>query len=87
MIYKLIESYVLKLSPSDVDRFAKENGTTLTNDEINIFYNTIKKDWYTIIYEDPTPVFKEIKPKLNPQTYKKAEELFFYFKQKYQRFL
>ena len=87
MIYKLIESYMLKLKPRDVEMFARENGFNLTAEETSIFYDTIKKKWYNIIYNDPKPIFEELKPKLNPQTYKKAEELFFYFKNKYQRFL
>lgn len=87
MIYKLIESYMLKLSPNDVEKFAKNNGIFLTTEETSILYQTIKKNWYTIIYGDVKPIFNEIRPKLKPQTYQKAEELFFYFKQKYQKFL
>ena len=87
MIYKIIENYIQKLKPNDIERFAKNNGVILTPTEIEVFYLTIKKNWNTIIYKDPTPIFNEIKPKLNPQTYKKAEELFFCFKQKYQHYL
>ena len=87
MIYKLIENYIQKIKPDEIKTFAKENGIILTIEETNILYQTIKKNWYTIIYEDPTPIFLEIKPKLNEQTYKKVKELFLYFKQKYQRFL
>lgn len=87
MISKLIENYVNKMTISDVNNFALSNNINLNNTELDIVYNTIKKNWYTLIYEDYTSIFNNIKDKFDTNTYKKIEELFFYFKNKYQKFL
>lgn len=87
MISKLIENYVNKMTISDVKNFALSNNINLNNTELDIVYNTIKKNWYTLIYGDYTSIFNNIKDKFDTDTYKKIEELFFYFKNKYQKFL
>lgn len=87
MISKLIENYVNKMTISDVKNFALSNNINLNNTELDIVYNTIKKNWYTLIYGDYTSIFNNIKDKFDTNTYKKIEELFFYFKNKYQKFL
>lgn len=87
MISKLIENYVNKMTISDVNNFALSNNINLNNTELDIVYNTIKKNWYTLIYGDYTSIFNNIKDKFDTNTYKKIEELFFYFKNKYQKFL
>lgn len=87
MISKLIENYVNKMTISDVSNFALSNNINLNNTELDIVYNTIKKNWYTLIYGDYTSIFNNIKDKFDTNTYKKIEELFFYFKNKYQKFL
>ena len=87
MIYKLIENYIHNMSENDVDKFAKENGVTLSLEERDIIYRTIKTDWHTILYGDYSSVFQNLNGKISPNTLKKAEELFLYFKDKYQKFL
>ena len=87
MINKLIENYIRNMNIEDVRKFANDNNIYLTSNEINIIYKTIKNDWHTLIYGDESIVFNKVKQELNNNTYKKAEELFFYFKNKYQRFL
>ena len=87
MISKLIGNYVNKMTINDVKNFALSNNINLNNTELDIVYNTIKKNWYTLIYGDYTSIFNNIKDKFGTDTYKKIEELFFYFKNKYQKFL
>ncbi len=87
MISKLIGNYVNKMTINDVKNFALSNNINLNNTELDIVYNTIKKNWYTLIYGDYTSIFNNIKDKFDTDTYKKIEELFFYFKNKYQKFL
>lgn len=87
MISKLIGNYVNKMTINDVNNFALSNNINLNNTELDIVYNTIKKNWYTLIYGDYTSIFNNIKDKFDTDTYKKIEELFFYFKNKYQKFL
>ncbi|HHW68967.1 MAG TPA: DUF2624 family protein [Tenericutes bacterium] len=84
---KLIKQYVDKISPNDIDSFARKHGTTLNNDEKNIIYNYIKRDWHTIIYGNPTGIFNEIKSKVSTSTYKKIEELFKEYKNKFRNYL
>lgn len=87
MISKLIENYINKMTISDVNNFALSNNINLNNTELDIVYNTIKRNWYTLIYGDYTSIFNNLKDKFDINTYKKIEELFFYFKNKYQKFL
>ena len=62
MISKLIENYVNKMTISDVNNFALSNNINLNNTELDIVYNTIKKNWYTLIYGDYTSIFNNIIP-------------------------
>ena len=87
MINKLIENYINTMTIDDVNKFAMNNNVSLSNDELTIIYSTIKNNWYDLIYGNYSSIFNELKNKISPSTYKKAEELFFYFKNKYQRFL
>lgn len=87
MINRIIENYIKNMKKSDITTFAKKNNISLEDNELNIIYETIKKDWYTIIYGNYNEIFEEIKNKINEKNYKKIEELFFYFKNKYQKFL
>lgn len=84
---QFIQSYVAKITPKDIDSFAKANDIPLTNEETDILYATLKKNWRVFLYGNPTPIFSELKTKLAPTTFEKGVELFYAMKQKYQSFL
>ena len=65
---KMINSYVNKLTTYDILKFAKSNNITLTDEEVNIIFNTIKKDWRALLY-NPNEVFASIKNKVSNTTY------------------
>ena len=45
----LIEEYVNRLKKSDITYYAQKQGILLDNEEVDIIYNYIKKDYKTII--------------------------------------
>lgn len=87
MIKSIIQKYVEKLTTNDIISFAKTNGVCLNNDELSIIYNTIKNDWYTIIFGDYQIILKKISPNLKSDTIKKIEELILLYKDKYKNYL
>lgn len=86
MYEKLIENYINnKLSKEDIKNFAKKENTEITNDEIDIIYETIKKDWKTIYKgcnDDIYDIFENLKSKLSPKVYEKVLELYNNYKKK-----
>lgn len=75
MMEKMINSYVNKLSKNDIIKFADKNNIKLTNEEVDIIFNTIKKDWRDLLH-NPNQVFAKIKNKVSPNTYNKI--IYFY---------
>ena len=78
----LIEEYVNRLTRNDIERFALKQGIVLDNDELNIVYTYIKKNYKTIIYGNPKDILLEIKKIVKPITYNKIENLYIKFKDK-----
>lgn len=72
---KMINSYVNKLTTNDIINFASKNNIKLTDEEVNIIFNTIKKDWRALLY-NPNQVFADIRNKVSPTTYNKI--IYFY---------
>lgn len=68
MMEKMINSYVNKLTKNDIIKFADKNNITLTNNEVDIIFNTIKKDWQDLLH-NPNKVFNNIKSKVSLNTY------------------
>ena len=87
MIERLIKKYVCELTINNVDYFAKENNIYLTGHELSIIYNTIKKDWYTIIFDDYKIILKKIESDIDKEKLKKIEELLLLYKEKYKNYL
>lgn len=83
----LIKQYVSNLTHEDINTFAEANGITLNNDEINLIYDNIKNNWRTIVYGNPRGILNDLKAKLEPNTYHKIENLYVFFKDKFQNYL
>jgi len=87
MFKKLIKEHIDKLTTDDIARFAKENNIILNEDELNNLLIIVKNDWEELIYGDYKQVFSNNRSKVTNDNYNKIEELFYFFKKKYQRFL
>lgn len=72
---KIIQMYINRLTKNDLISLAKDNGIILNDIEINTLYNTIKRDYSSII-KDPLFYLNNIKSKLTPTTYNKIYELY-----------
>lgn len=83
----LIKQYINNLTYGDISSFASTQGITLTNEETEIIYDTIKNHWRTILYGNPRGILDDLKSKLEPHTYSKAEELYISFKEKFENYL
>lgn len=84
---QLLQKYVEKITKEDIVHFSISNNISLCDEEVDILYETLKKNWKVFLYGNPTPIFSELKTKLAPTTYEKGVELFYTMKQKYQSFL
>ena len=82
----LIEDYVKRLQLNDVERFALKQGIVFDNEELNVVYKYIKKEYKTIIYGNPRDILLEIRNKVKPLTYSKIENLYEKFKDKIELF-
>lgn len=87
MIKKLIKKYIDNLTIQDVYDFAHSNQIILTEEEANLIYHYIKKDWEELIFKDHTPILMKAKSNLTDTTYKKVEELIILYKDKYKHYL
>jgi len=76
----LISQYVKRLNKEDINKFAIKQGVTLTDEELDIIYNYVKKDYKTFIYGNPRAILDEVKTKVKPFTYSKIENLYQQFK-------
>lgn len=86
MVQKLIENYVYNMKEIDVKNFASKNGIILNDEEVVYILNIIKKNYRTIIYGNPEPIFSDLKNKFSLETVSKAEKLYIEFKSKYETY-
>lgn len=86
MVQKLIENYVYNMKEMDVKNFALKNGIILNDDEVIYVLNIIKKNYRTIIYGNPKPIFSDLKNKFPLETVNKVEKLYIEFKSKYETY-
>ncbi len=87
MIEKMIRKYVENLRLEDIETFARENGIFLTKDESHYLYHIIQTKWEFVVFGSIEDVLKEAKSNLRPDTYKKVEELLYFYHEKYKRYL
>lgn len=80
---KLIEEYVNRMSLEDINNFARKNGISLNEEELNLIYNHIKNDWRTIVHGNPRGILDNLKSKLSEESYNKIEQFYIQFKNRY----
>ena len=86
MVQKLIENYVYNMKEMDVKNFALKNGIILNDDEVIYVLDIIKKNYRTIIYGNPEPIFSDLKNNFPLETVNKVEKLYIEFKSKYETY-
>lgn len=79
----IIEKYVKKLKIKDIINYGIKYDIYINEEEASIILNYIKNDWKTIMYENPTKIFNDLKNKINIDNYDKIIDLYYKMKEKY----
>ena len=79
----LIKEYLKKITIDDILNYAQKHHLTLSQTDASILLIYAQKYYETLINGDPTSIFKELKKKINPQTYKEVYKLYIEYKLKY----
>lgn len=79
----LIGEYIKKITEEDIENFAEKEGIQILDEEKKIIFMYLKNYWETLINDDATFIFEELKEKLRPQTYQKIVELYEKYKKIY----
>ena len=82
MYEKLIKEYINKLTEEQIKEYALKKNVALTNDETKIIYLYIKNYWQIFYKGDPEELFKELKEKLQPNTYNEIIKIYQEYKNK-----
>ena len=83
----ILKSYINNMSSDDLLILLNKNDIYPSNDELTIIYKYLKDNWYTFIYENPTPILNDLKEKLTIENYNKLYELYIMAKEKYRNYL
>jgi len=83
----IIKQYIDKITKKDVYDFGLKNNITLNNNNLDIIYNCIKKDWKQIVFGDVTPIFNKLSFEIDENNLNKVKNLYYFFKEKYKNFL
>ena len=82
MYQRIARSYISKLTMRDLEKFARSNNISYTQDELVIIYQFIKYHYEDLLNEN-IKVFEELKGKIHPVLYKQLLNLYIEYKQKY----
>lgn len=82
-----IKKYIDKLTIDDILRFAESQGAKLSHQECDYLLQVTRTHYQELLYGNPEPIFEQAKQHLSQQNYKIAQELYAFYKQKYQSFL
>lgn len=84
---KLIKNYINNLKIKDLKDFALKNDILINDNEADYLFNIVKNNYQELIYGNPNTIFKNIKDKINDESYQKIIKLYFLYKNKYQHLL
>ncbi len=79
----LIGEYLKKITINDIIDYCQKENITISKTDAIILLSYAKKYYKDFINGDPTEILKEIKTKINPETYKAAYKLYIENKIKY----
>lgn len=87
MFNRMIIKYINNLKKEDIIEFSKSENINLNDKEIDIIYNTIKKDYKILLYGNSDDIFNNLKDKINNDSYNKIKKLYEFYKNKYKNYL
>lgn len=79
----LIKEYIKKLEIDDIKKFAKKKNISITDTDAIILYTYAKNHYQEILDGNDKLVIKELRNKLNSNTFKEAYKLYLEYKIKY----
>ena len=79
----LIKEYIKKLENDDIKKFAKKKNISITDTDAIILYTYAKNHYQEILDGNDKLVIKELRNKLNSNTFKEAYKLYLEYKIKY----
>ena len=86
MYEMIIKNYINNLTKNDITYFALKNDISLTDQELDFVYKTIKKNYKILLSPDYESIFNEAKNYLSHDSYIKIYNLFLEYKAKYNNF-
>ena len=69
---KLIKNYINNLKIKDIKDFALKNDILINDNEADYLFNIVKNNYQELIYGNPNAIFKNIKDKINDDSYLKT---------------
>ena len=79
----LIKEYIKKLEIDDIKKFAKKKNISITDTDAIILYTYAKNHYQEILDGNDKLVIKELRNKLNSNTFKECYKLYLEYKIKY----
>ena len=79
----LIKEYIKKLTVNDIINFAKKKNININEKDANILFYYAKNYYQDILNNNDEYIIKELKSKLNSNTFKDAYKLYLEYKIKY----
>ena len=79
----LIKDYISKLTVDDIKTFANKKNITIADTDAIILYTYAKNNFQDFFNGNDDLLIKELKEKLNPDTFKEAYKLYLEYKIKY----
>ena len=79
----LIKEYIKKLEIDDIKKFAKKKNISITDTDATILYTYAKNHYQEILDGNDKLVIKELRNKLNSNTFKEAYKIYLEYKIKY----
>jgi hypothetical protein len=79
----LVGEYLKKLKVDDILNYAKQNNFAINESDAIILLSYAKRYYKELMSDKPNAILKEIKSKINPETYKVAYKMYIEAKMKY----
>jgi len=79
----LIGQYVKKVSVMDIINFGIKNDIMVSMEDAKVLQHYLVNNYKELISDNPNSVLKEIKRKINPDTYEKSYKLYLIYRNQY----
>lgn len=79
----LIGEYARKVSVNDIINFGLKNDITISLNDAEVLKHYLVNNYRELISDNPNNILKEIKKKIDSNTYDKAYQLYLIYRNKY----